>query len=737
MADFAPQVPPTQEPNYFKYSEPVGHIKGVEVSDKSTGIALSTVGDVLEGGIKLADQTVKKQIDEVTRSMAEGERTKFASSLEQVKGGVIPGPVQTPTGSRVLGFADEDATTPAPAAIDAGLAKVSAVQDALHSGKVNDTYYTQQLNSGVQRLRAQYPGYVDYIDSKVSEITGMNPANAYVKNLMEDINRAQSNKKTEFDKDLDMARAAIKQGIPGADVQFNRLQADPNYASTYRSWLNGQNSRMYSIELDNAARANRKGTKEEIASDDEAKFTNVSSQNVASNLSSVVTIPGIDTPQSMLKVISDAAANPDKYNDTQMRALASRLAAQKAVVLNQLTAMSAETKNGIPSYVQNIGTSKRDEILKSTAAVYDQMIDALIGGGPQGAGMAFFHANQYIARTADRKDNLSKGPLGQDFDNYSYINEHMGPNWGSMLTADFLRANVDSRIRVLLNQKGPEAVAQPEFDKTGKPTTFKQHLQEAQADKRITPEMMGGYAKSLGDLSYRMTAPDTPIQAKLNLFRYYFSPEGQGVLSGDILKTDYYDPQRKVQVPGKYSVWSRFSSDDMVKTVSELSRMDPTIGQQYKQWMENEAGSQLFYKEFQNLNRFTGHDDLHFRYNNGDKGGDPSIELLNKDGSKVVPRTIPGTYSTTATQKNLVGENPAYLDQINTVVQRINSALSGMSRVEKGFGGDVNAYLLNFLQHSQVDLGKNWTGLPKSLADAIAASRAPARRVEDSFRDLK
>ena len=39
-----------------------------------------------------------------------------------------------------------------------------------------------------KQLRAQYPGYREYIDQKVSEASGLPVANAYYKNLMQDIN---------------------------------------------------------------------------------------------------------------------------------------------------------------------------------------------------------------------------------------------------------------------------------------------------------------------------------------------------------------------------------------------------------------------------------------------------------------------------------------------------------------------------------------------------------------------
>lgn len=713
MAPFNPDVKAGKAgiPNWSDY-KPISNIE----ADKSTGMAYQALGNAIEGAATLADTTVKDVIKKDVRDTIEPIREQFTSELQYARdlqqNNVIP----------TAGSTDK----PIPAAINAGLNKVDAVQQALVNGKINDTYYDQRLKSAVTDLRAKYPGYVDYIDQRVSQITGFDPANALVQNLMQDINRAQSSKKTEYDKVLDIARKAVGE-LPNAEQQYNRLKNDPSYQDQFMGWYSAANAGRLAIEADNRARSNRKMRREDAVVDDTEKYTNLVSTSIKTNFDSAVTIAGVDTPGGITKFIEAAAANPDKYSGAVFEKLATQILAQKTIMQNQLRAVSNETKDGVPSYAQSIGTKTRDEILNSQLAVYDDIYNALKN---KDAGLAFYHMNQSRARLDDTKNNILSGPAGKDIATFKVLQDTMGPQWTSIVINEGLRKNIDEKIRPLFNQSSTEARAQPDFTTTGKPVTYKEHEENAirlQKEGKITQQMRARYTNNLINIVDDINDPRAPQAAKENVVRYLFSPEGQGILKN--IKVDYTDPETGKFVPGKYSVWQRLSSPDVVQNISKLPN---EYRQMYKNYMEREAGSELFFKELQDLNRFTGHDDLHFKYNDGSKGGTPSIELIDKTGKPVQTRPrIPGQWN-----MNAPSEDKPYLDQVNQTVGRINDALSGMHRVESGFGGNASDYLLSFLIRSQVDLGKNWEGLPKALADAIAASRV-SRKLEDTFKKKK
>lgn len=723
MADFNPQIPNANDPNYFRYSDSISNIK----ADTSKGQALETFGNAITGATKLADQTVKESIDKTVREGAEKERGSFTSALEAIKGGLVPAAVQTPAGSSALSFADDSGSqAPAPAAIDAALGKVNAVQDAMKSGKVNDTYYSQQLNSVVQRTRAQYPGYVDYIDSKVAEITGMNPANQYVKNLMEDINRAQTNKKTEYDKDLDLARGALKTGIPGADAMFNALQANPDFAPQFRSWFANENAKLYKIQAQDAERNNMKGTKEEIASKRVADFTNEVGATVDSNFHSIVKIAGVETPQAILDTVSDMQANPGKYTEQQMEAFATKILAQKNILATQLKQRANQLTNGV-SYASDIGSDKVDGVIKSQLSVYDNVFDALKN---KDAGAAFYHMNQARAMLDQTKDNLlSNKDFGKDAATFKFFQDTMGPAWTGLVIDQNLRNNIDQKIRGIFNSNAVEARAQPDLAKNGQPVTITQQMDGISNDKRITKPQRAQLYSSMVDIVDDIRNPKAPDADKANVIRHLFDPSATSILKN--FRMDYYDPDQHRNVEGKYGVWTRLTKPDVTDNIAKIAKSDPQSGQMYVNWVKT-TGRELIGQDVQTLNHFTGHDNLSFEWDSKAK----QITLVDAEAKPGSQRLSvmgpPGVSGTIAPPMD-----KGYKFQVQQVVSRVNSGLKNLSHVMDSFGGDTESMLLQTLQDYGLNNEGKVTGLPKALGDAVAASRKPQQRLDDAFGDTK
>lgn len=723
MAVFNPTVPQGQDnmPDWTKVTKPIDSFQ----ADKSTGLAYSTIGTGIEGGASIIDTTAKDIIKKDVRSTVEPIREDFTNTLvaarDQALNGVVPQPVQTPTGSTAQSILPQDQPTQSvPNAIKGGLDKVQALQLAAENGKVNDTYYDMRLKAAVTDLRAKYPGYVDYIDQQVSSITGINPANALVQNLMQDINRLQTNKKTAVDTAIDQA---MKSGYPDSQRMIQGLQTQGDaFLPKYRDWYATQTMFDSQVKRQNLLRENTNANRKEVEDQRSRDFTNEAGGVVANRMSTLIKLSGVDTPMSAAALLEDAANNPGKYTEVQMKEFATKLNAEKNLVVTQLQQLAARTsrdaQGNVFSYNSDITPEKASSIIKNVTTYYDAMHDALWNGGPSGAGIAFYHAQRATGMLADTQDKIYSGEAGEDVRTFNILNQNLGPNWTALVTTQMLKADVDKRLQPLFQARAQKARAQPDAS-AGQVYTYKDMAGEAlslEQNKQVTAQMRARYLNEGLKIIDDITDKRSPDQAKVNALRFFFSPEGQGTLSN--FKDDSYDYQRNKNIPGRQSVWDKMTSEAVVQEVARLSKTDPNIGKMYKNWTENEAGSQLYYKEIQNLNRYTGHDDLHFKYNDGEKGGVPFITLVDRNGAPVqTRRPTPGIYNT-----NAPGQDPEYMYRINESVGKINQALAGMSRVENGLGGNASERLLSFLLNSQVNLGQNWTGLPAKLMDSIAAA---------------
>lgn len=735
-AVFNPQVQQGQDnmPDWTKVTKPVDSF----VADKSLGTSLNTIGTGLEEGASIVDTQAKDIIKKDVRSTVEPIREDFTNTLvaarDQMNNSVVPAPAQTGQGGTMSLTNENQPVAAPPVAVKAGLDRVQSLQLAAENGKVNDTYYDMRLKSAVTDLRAKYPGYVDYIDSQVSAITGVNPANDLVQNLMQDINRMQSTKKSATDTAIEKTMSS---GYPNSTAMIQKLQREGEAAlPEYRNWYARETEFDANIKRRDAIRQYNKGTKADIADSRESDYQNLASAKASSYLDALITIPGVTTPAKVLDIMADAAANPNKYSDEQMRMLALRVQAQQTQYETEMRreamSVSKDADGRSYSFNSDIGSTKTEATIKNMANTFQTIRDALNKGGPDGLGLAYAHAIHAKAILDGNKDDLlTDKDLGWYATNLGTMRELYGDQYVNTATLAGLKDKIDQKMAARL--QNDKTAARLGFDVSGNPVTATDHLERAQqleAQGKITAGMRARYTDNMVNLIDDIKNPKAPQNAKEQIVRYMFgTPEGQGVLTK--LKTDYTDPVTNKFVSGKYSAFTRFTSEDIV---NEVKKMSPEVQAIYKNYLEREAGSELFQKEMLNLNHFTGHDNLHFRYNDGGAGGLPQIELVNDAGALESPvgKTV---------KPGMINENQrpnqGYLFQVQKIVDRTNQALAGMSRMEKAFGGNANDYILDFLVNkARVDLGTNWEGLPAKLVEAIAASRAPKRRIEDTFKNL-
>src|SRR5574337_583217 len=163
MPTFNPQVPQANPEEFLRYSQGTHTIP----VDKSTGILLDTAGNAISGVASLADQIVKQTISSDIQKGVDQQQSQFTGQLENTAKsmGISTGN----QGMDILPTGDQ-------------------TQNIRAGNKINDTLYSANITSIAKQLRAQYPGYRDYIDTEISKVSGMPVANAYYKNLMQDIN---------------------------------------------------------------------------------------------------------------------------------------------------------------------------------------------------------------------------------------------------------------------------------------------------------------------------------------------------------------------------------------------------------------------------------------------------------------------------------------------------------------------------------------------------------------------
>lgn len=160
MATFDPRLQ-DEGADYSRYSQgqipdKSGAINIFEGIDKTIGTVVTGVDNLLKGLIREdatqgVDQLRDREINQGSRQQGYGNTAGSTSTAEI-------DPV-------------------AKKAIDQNTARVGLAKEAAKTGQIGDSHYQLLLDAEARRLRARYPGYREYIDNVISDLTGGTPAN--------------------------------------------------------------------------------------------------------------------------------------------------------------------------------------------------------------------------------------------------------------------------------------------------------------------------------------------------------------------------------------------------------------------------------------------------------------------------------------------------------------------------------------------------------------------------------
>lgn len=204
MAQFNPEPQPTRDPSYLGTSQgtdrasfqPIPEAPGTRTmstpdykADTTYGKLFEGVGDVLNTAVKGTDEAIKGHIKTDLYSQLDAIRDQFGVAKAQAD----------PNQGKILGGAAGEGT-PVPPAVNKLGNRVEGLTEAYKSGSLSDSYYWSKMEAEVRQIRAQYPGYRDYIDEKVSGILGTTPANALRRSLLQDVTELAKKQQSMADK---------------------------------------------------------------------------------------------------------------------------------------------------------------------------------------------------------------------------------------------------------------------------------------------------------------------------------------------------------------------------------------------------------------------------------------------------------------------------------------------------------------------------------------------------------
>lgn len=705
MVSFDPQVPAVQPQDWSGVSKPIQQPESITKADTSTGITLSTLANVGEEAVGLAKTTMQDYLKNQVETGVNKLRDDYTSAYQTIRSAqntLIPNQQQSLV----------DATQPpVPGGLQSGLdrAKQLGIAQIQNLGKVNDTQYTMQLNSLAKQMRAQYPGFKDYIDEQMKSVSGVDPANAVMKNLLEDINHNATNAKSEHDKTTTMLRDAVTQGIPNAPVIFSMWQAGKINTDQANAYVYKYSSADYQRKQEMSDRTNNQGRLSDITTSVKQSFSRTAASDTQAMIDTIHIAGGTETAQGLVDVITRANAEGAKVDPIKLEQGLMGLTAMKTQITAGLWRKANQPDANGNTTLSFIGEAEvRAQIAAQTAPV-DEYIK-YIADEKHGYAHTALRQATALGETAQRDLLVHKdvGAQMQVIDGMAKI----APQWGDAMYKAGLLSNLDKKL-VPIYQEGLGRAA-TQLDPLN-PATIKQDVQAAKANN-VAPNqrLVDNYL----NIPKIIADPKAPDAVKLNVAKYAFDPKNWGFMNE--LKMDYTN-QKGQFIPGKYSAYDRMLSTDIIDGMDKLRKQGgdgQTAWNNMKAWGENEFPV-LFREDLQNIQRAStvtgdakpmiGKYDIHW----------------DSDNNRFLPIATNPSQST---------DDQGRIKQINVVLNRVNGGLSQLAEVQKRDGGNTSAYLLGVLHNSDPALSAITNPIKTSI---ISAHDKSLQKLEDTFANRK
>ncbi len=696
MAVFNPQIPETKPQDYTRVTNPISDL----TADKSTGIALQSAGVGITGATQLADTYTKETIGDDIRGNVEKLQQDTTAVYEQVRNNQTLAQ-QTPQ---------------IPGGLQAGLEKVQGLGQAQAqsggTGKANDTLYTAALNSYAKQLRSQYPGYRDYIDQKIQQVSGIDPANAYMRNLLQDINQSATSQKGETEKAIALGRQylgydpnmpvyieAVRQNIPGA---IQNLEQRINSAASLK--VNHDNWKMQ-VDEKNVGKADDK----ELATD---QFRQGANKLAFNTFNTVLQVPGLTNPQTIQKLIDDQRAGKVSLTDEQWNMLGDQADAylDRARLQIKNLANSPDT-----AFARRMGNDlkSQNEFVEDALTPYKQMRDAIRA---KDAGLMFGNQRRAQSVQDDSKMQvLSDRDLGQYARTTSAWRSIAGDAWVGQQMAVATRLGIPEKYYNFVEDARRRAQIPDDLRQDGKVKSLYTDITDAQKAK--VPQSTRVYDNLVDNVNVIGDAPPPGVTAqqhyniKKEVVDYVFDP----TKNANLLKAfnrDFTDPDGQHH-PGKFAVYDTLTQPKIADGIWNMK--DRTSWDKYKNWQEN-SFAQLYRAEVKQLNTITA-----------DKSQDVKV-IWNSDVSQFELKY----------PKAVTGVDARYQDTMRESVANLNKGLRNLSYMQGKEGTDTTAYIfdqmlnLGFSPNDRIQ-GNN---LPQKFIEAIAASKK-SNRIEDAFSAAK
>lgn len=669
--------------------------------DRSKEFLYQGLGKAMEQGAQLADKTYDLVVKNDTYSQVAPAEKEYQDRLQSVDDqltGTKNASGLDPNSSSLLSQTAQQYGN-LPGDLKTLPRTLDTWDSARANGKLSETQHYRNIVDIATRLRNKYPGKTDLIDAEISRVTGVHPANQYVRSLLGDINSFVEADKTNKNKFETRAFEAMKAG----DLDY----------STYQKAVQTGNEALVYQEI--AKRGRQKAQHEEASyAHQEQDWTNeeklrdakslgtTKAYTAASNFFDTLRIgSGIDdsNPKQLSQIMSDMAQGKYEYDPEQ-------IASQFNIGINQWESKLRRDFNTVlpgqdKSLAARLGGEETEKIIKAAKTELENWRDAIKKGDLDVATLAARQIKGLESR-GELALLQDKGDVGEVTRNLVNVKNLLG----NEAFTEFYHNNTNAFT--VLNSKDSTKFAADATKlvlppgKFGTSDSFSKQLKDAQAQGVSNPKYYDQYI----NLVQGLLEKNVPDDVKNNVVNKVF-----GVGNDDTITLFNKDTinSKGMPVPGQYSVYDRLVSpqatDKIWKAAANTNR--PETFANYQSWAEHSFGT-LFRNELHDLS--VSKTD----YSGVDIGYDPQNHKFMARPNPYPPQT--GNPSSYYGQEKTPPE-------LTRLINRVNSAVYNLNHIyEKSNQGNTDIYLYKLLTGS--GLGSD---ISEKMLDAVVKAHSSSK----------
>jgi hypothetical protein len=636
---------------------------------KGFGDLFANVVGIADYAFKGADFMIKQDIQKEVYDRANQEREEYTARLEGMLGG------KTAKSNSLFDanaqMTEDDALPGELEGLPDTLGQLKGAQEA---GKISNTYYTGKLLAHAKDLRARHPMYREYIDQQFASVTGMNPANARITALSQDINRAM----TAGVRDQRKAEAEVWKRNGWANNGVNSVQALQKVQSgewksiDVANWAYGGDKLEADAKMKDAAWKGEKIDRErrsQLATDAATSFLAGESIKLTNNLMAGFGVKDVNELRLKLKEDKDPRwwqdrvveleFARDQFDKKMFAAFNHKEPGQAFSLAQAMNLKPAEIREYIKQHrpeFDSIIESVRNKDANGVAGATNRIKakeDAAVEYWLNEPGLREFAIPSMAAKRVFGENNMVQQAMVE-----RVLKEQFGGKFAAGLNAHAAKLRLGAA--------------------SGVTASFNETFTDLKARGALTRTDANKLVNIVSDLS----KTDIPDEEKYSIAKSAFGEANLGFVSR--IAAEYQDADGR-RIEGPWGVFEKWTAPDNVKEIKRLDGKYPGLWKDYTTWAEKTLTSDLLPTDIQTLNRMDGHHNFEVQWRTSDNGV-RQIKIVSRNDDE-----------NTRLARHAAGGKLAQENDFKRVEQRFNSALMKFSNVAKEQGQDADAYILRTL----------------------------------------